>query len=64
MDYSEVAAEFAAVIKELAGKPENLSTLESYLSGHFATWMSMHARTPEDLVEELRMFASMEFEEY
>lgn len=57
--YSKVAADFAAVIKELSGKPKNLENLESYLAAHFATWIERHASTPEDLVEELQMFASL-----
>lgn len=59
-DYSKVASDFAAVIKELSIKPENLDNLESYLSRHFAVWMERHARTPEDLVEELQRFTNIE----
>lgn len=55
--YEKLAAEFAAVIKELSRKPKNLKNLEAYLAVHFGVWMEKRASTPEDLVEELRMFA-------
>lgn len=61
--YSKVAEDFVAVIKELSRKPQNLYNLESYLATHFAVWMKRRASTPEDLVEDLQMFASLNFEE-
>lgn len=62
-NYSKVAAEFTAVIKELSKKPQNLDNLEAYLAAHFAAWLEKHASTPEDLVEELQRFASMNIED-
>ena len=62
-NYAKEAAELAAVIKELSGKPKNLANLETYLTGCFAVWRKESSRTPEDIVEYLQMFASMEFEE-
>lgn len=58
-DYSKVAGDFVAVIKELSRKPQNLDNLEAYLATHFAVWLEKHASTPEDLVEELQRFASI-----
>lgn len=57
--YSKVAEDFAAVIKELSRKPQNLDNLEAYLATHFAAWLEKYASTPEGLVEELQRFASM-----
>lgn len=62
-NYAKEAAEFAAVIKELSGKPKNLANLEAYLTGCFAVWLEKHASTPEGLVEELQRFASMNIED-
>lgn len=59
--YEKLAADFAAVIKELSRKPRNLENLEAYLAIHFAVWMERHASTPESLVEELQRFASLNF---
>lgn len=61
--YDKLAADFAAVIKELSGKPKNLENLEAYLAVHFAAWMEKWASTPEELVEDLQMFARMEIED-
>lgn len=61
--YEKLAADFSAVIKELSGKPRNLENLEAYLAVHFAVWMEKRASTPEDLIEELQMFARMELED-
>lgn len=62
-NYAKEAAEFAAVIKELSGKPKKLANLETYLTGCFAVWRKSYSRTPEDIVEYLQMFASMEVED-
>ena len=62
-NYAKEAAEFAAVIKELSENPKNLANLESYLATHFPVWLEKWASTPEGLVEDLQMFASMEFED-
>lgn len=61
--YSKAAADFAAVIKELSRRPQNLDNLERYLAQHFAVWLEKHASTPEGLVEELQRFASMNIED-
>lgn len=48
--YEKEAAQFIEAIKTIASKPENLENLESYLSIHFANWITKFASTPEDLV--------------
>ena len=63
-NYEKTAADFAAVIMELSRKPRHLDNLEGYLARHFAVWMEKHASTPEDLVEDLQMFANLELDEY
>lgn len=57
--YEKLAADFVAVIKELSRKPRNLENLEAYLAVHFAVWQEKRASTPEDLIEELQRFASL-----
>ena len=49
-----------AAIKEIAGKPQNLDNLESYLTNHFPEWLSKHANTPESMAAEMREFAEMD----
>ena len=61
MDRMEKAAEdFVAAIKEIAGKPENLNNLESYLSHHFPEWLRKYANTPDSIAAEMKEFASMD----
>lgn len=60
MKYDTTAAEFAAAIKILAGKPGNLDNLEHYLSYHFAAWLDQFANTPETITAELKAFAEMD----
>lgn len=56
----KAAADFVAAIKEIAGKPQNLDNLESYLTNHFPEWLSKHANTPESMAAEMREFAKMD----
>ena len=58
----ECAAIFVNTIKEIAGKPNNLANLESYLSHHFDVWMEKFANMPETLTSELKCFAEMEIQ--
>lgn len=58
MKHEKHAAQFCAAIKRLSEKPENLSTLECYLSHHFATWLEKFANTPEGIAAELDAFAN------
>lgn len=58
--HEQIAKEFCNALRTIAGKPENLETLESYLSYHFAEWMNKHANTPENIAAELKLFAEME----
>ena len=60
MKYTHTAAQFAAAIKTIAEKPENLDNLEHYLSYHFATWLNAFANTPENITAELQEFAEMD----
>ena len=61
MDTMEkAAADFVAAIKEIAGKPENLNNLESYLSYHFPEWLRKYANTPDGIAAEMKEFASMD----
>lgn len=57
--YAKEAAQFCEYIRTLAGKPENLENLESYLSMHFAEWLTKWANTPQDMASEMREFANM-----
>ena len=57
--YEKESAQFIEAIKTIASKPENLENLESYLSIHFANWITKFASTPEDLVFEIQEFANM-----
>ena len=59
--YEEAAIQFIEAIKTLANKPENLNNFASYLSHHFATWLSCYADTPENIANEMKFFADMEF---
>lgn len=54
------AADFVGAIKLIAGKPDNLANLESYLSHHFSEWVSRWANSPEGLAAEMEEFARME----
>lgn len=57
---AKAAADFIAAIKAIAGKPENLENLESYLTMHFSAWLTKYARTPDELAAEMKEFANME----
>ena len=56
----QIAHQFIEAIKTIAGKPENLDNLESYLSYHFAEWINKYANTPENITAELKSFADMD----
>lgn len=58
--HEQTAREFCKALRTIAGKPENLESLESYLSYHFAEWMNKYANTPENIAAELKNFADME----
>lgn len=60
MSYAKEAEQVKNAILQLARKPENLESLESYLSYHFAEWISRWAATPENMAAELKDFAEME----
>ena len=60
MGNKEAAEMFAAAIKQLAGKPDNLNNLESYLGQHFNKWLEKFANTPEGMAAEMKHFAEME----
>ena len=59
MKYEAVAIQFIEAIKTIADKPENLASLENYLSYHFPEWLQKRANTPETLVCDMREFANM-----
>ncbi len=54
------ASDFAKAIKELASKPDNLNSFESYLSLHFAEWLKRYGNTPENIVSEFKNFAEID----
>ena len=56
----QTAKQFCEALQTIAGKPQNLENLESYLSYHFAEWMNKYANTPENITAELKNFADME----
>ena len=58
--YEQTAKQFCEALRTIAGKPENLENLESYLSYHFAEWMNKYANTPENITAELKSFADMD----
>ena len=58
--HEQTAKQFCEALQTIAGKPENLENLESYLSYHFAEWMNKYANTPENIAAELKLFAEME----
>ena len=58
--YEKEAADFCKAIKRLAENPDSLDSLESYLSGHFHSWLEKFADTPENIAAELAAFAEME----
>ena len=58
--HEQTATEFCEALRTIAGKPENLENLESYLSNHFSEWLERIANTPEDITSELIFFAKME----
>ena len=58
--YTIEAAQFCDAIRELANKPENLQSLESYLEWHFDKWLEKYASTPECMAAEISDFAQME----
>lgn len=57
---AKAAADFVGAIREIAGKPENLENLQSYLTYHFDKWLEMWAGTPEGMAAEMQAFARME----
>lgn len=57
--YEKAAADFCAAIREIAGKPENLDNLESYLSNCFGAWLEKYAGTPDEMACEMKEFARM-----
>ena len=57
--YEQTAKQFCEALRTIAGKPENLENLKSYLSYHFAEWMNKYANTPENITAELISFADM-----
>ena len=57
--YKKEAAQFCEYVRELAGKPDNLDNLQSYLSAHFGEWLAKWANTPQDIAAEMREFAKM-----
>lgn len=59
-NYEQEAAEFCKAIKRLAENPDSLENLESYLSGHFQSWLEKFANKPENIAAELAAFAEME----
>ena len=58
-DDSDYAEAFCAAIRKLAARPANLDNMETYLSRHFAEWLTKYARTPEELTAEMQNFAEM-----
>ena len=58
--HEQTAKQFCEALREIAGKPENLENLESYLSYHFAEWMNKYANTPENITAELKSFADLD----
>ena len=58
--HEQIAKQFCEALRTIAGKPENLDNLESYLSYHFAEWMNKYANTPENITAELKSFADMD----
>ena len=58
--HEQTAKLFCEALRTIAGKPENLDNLESYLSYHFAEWMNKYANTPENITAELKSFADMD----
>ncbi len=58
--YEQTAKQFCEALRTIAGKPENLDNLESYLSYHFAEWMNKYANTPENITAELKSFADLD----
>lgn len=58
--FEEEAADFCKAIKRLAENPDSLENLESYLSGHFQSWLEKFANKPENIAAELAAFTEME----
>lgn len=58
--FNTTAKQFCEALRTIAGKPENLENLESYLSMHFSEWLEKYANTPENITAELKNFADMD----
>ena len=58
--HEQTAKQFCEALRAIAGKPENLKNLESYLSYHFAEWKNKYANTPENITAELKSFADLD----
>ena len=58
--HEQTAKQFCEALRAIAGKPENLKNLESYLFYHFAEWMNKYANTPENITAELKSFADLD----
>ena len=58
--HEQTAKLFCEALRTIAGKPENLDNLESYLSYNFAEWINKYANTPENITAELKSFADMD----
>lgn len=58
--HEQTAKLFCEALQTIAGKPENLENLETYLSIHFSKWLDKFANTPENITAELKQFAEMD----
>ena len=58
--HEQTAKQFCEALQAIASKPENLENLNSYLCYHFPEWLEKWANTPEEIAEEMELFAKME----
>lgn len=57
--YEKESRTVIEAIKTIATRPENLDNLETYLAHSFADWLTKYTNTPDNIANELKMFAEI-----
>ena len=61
MNSNEINAKILCdAIRKFAENPAAIENFESYLSYHFDVWHNKFASTPDGLIDEFKMFSSIE----
>ena len=60
MNNEEMINSLIASIKSFTENPDKLENFESYINRHSDIWFKKYASTPEGLISEMKMFATLE----